>query len=271
MQTRSRRRLLGILVVVTLVFLGLDVAGSPVTDGTRSVASAVLGPAQRLLGAAPADDLAALEAENTRLRALLGQRERQLDGVAELRRLLDAWPQDGERLVAARVVATEASPGGGRAVTLDVGSRDGVVVDSTVVAAEGLVGRVVAVGVWTSDVQVLGSTGSTVAVRVGGAGTLGAVGPGSAATHVVRPRGTLSLDLVQPGLPTVGDEVTTLGSVGDRPYVAGVPLGRVVAVDPDRGAVTRSATVVPHVDLDALDVVAVVVGEARRAPKEATP
>jgi rod shape-determining protein MreC len=64
--------------------------------------------------------------------------------------------------------------------------------------------------------------------------------------------------------------VITLGSVGDRPYVSGVPVGRVVAVDPDRGAVTRSATVAPHVDLDALDVVAVVVREARQAPKEAT-
>lgn len=271
MDARAGRRLLAVLVVPTLALLVLDLAGSPAAHGVRSVASAVFGPAQRLLAAAPADDLAALEAENARLRTLLSQRERELDEVAELRRLLDAFPEDRGRLVAARVVATEPSPIGGRAVTLDVGSRDGVVADSTVVAAEGLVGRVVAVGPWTCDVQVLGSTGSIVGVRVGAAGTLGAVGPGSAATHVARPRGTLSLDLVQPGPPSVGDEVTTLGSVGNRPYAAGVPVGRVVAVDPDRGAATRSATVVPHVDLDALDVVAVLLEPARDQPKEAAP
>lgn len=269
MEARTRRRLLGVLVVLTLALLVLDLAGSPVAQGTRAAASAVFGPVQRLLAAAPADDVARLQAENTRLRALLSSRERELDEVEQLRRLLDAFPGERDRLVAARVVATRPDLSGGRAVTLDVGSRDGVDVDSTVVASQGLVGRVVAVGPWTCDVQVLGSTGSTVGVRVGAAGTLGAVGPGSAATHVVRPRGTLSLDLVQPGLPAVGDEVTTLGSVGDRPYVSGVPVGRVVAVDPDRGAVTRSATVVPFVDLDALDVVAVVVGEAREVPEEA--
>jgi rod shape-determining protein MreC len=155
-------------------------------------------------------------------------------------------------------------------VILDVGSRDGVVVDSTVVAAEGLVGRVVAVGPWTSEVQVLGAAGSTVGVRVGTAGTLGAVGPRSAEAHASRPPGTLSLDLVQPGTPQVGDAVTTLGSVGDRPYVAGVPVGRVVAVDPERGLLTRSATVRPSVDLDALDVVVVVVSVPRAAAREAS-
>lgn len=270
MSHRPRRRLLGVLVVLTLALLVLDLTGSPVARGARTAGSLVFGPVQRLLATAPADDVAALESENARLRAELVHRERELAEVADLRRLLDAQPPGERRLVAARVVATEPELSGGRAVTLDVGSRDGVTVDSTVVAAEGLVGRVVAVGPWTCDVQVLGSTGSTVGVRVGTAGTLGTVGPGSAATHVLRPPGSLSLDLVQPGLPALGDEVTTLGSVGDRPFVAGVPVGRVVAVDPDRGAVTRSATVEPHVDLDALDVVAVVVTGPRQAAKEAT-
>lgn len=264
---RRPRRLLGVLVALTLVLLGLDVAGSPVGEQVRALGSTVFGPAQRILSIAPADELAALERENVRLRAELAQRERQLGELAQLGGLLGAHPALEGDLVAARVVATETDLSGGRTVTLDVGHRDGVVADSTVVAAAGLVGRVVSVGPWTCDVQVLGSGGSVVGVRVGEAGTLGAVGPGSAATHARRPPGSLSLDLVEPGTPAVGDEVSTLGSVGNRPYVAGVPLGRVVAVDPGRGAVTRSATVVPHVDLDALDVVAVVVPSAGRDEK----
>ena len=61
----------------------------------------------------------------------------------------------------------------------------------------------------------------------------------------------------------VGDEVTTLGSPEDVPYVARVPLGTVTAVDPDRGQLGRTAVVTPHVDTDVLDLVAVVFVEGR--------
>jgi rod shape-determining protein MreC len=270
MPGRPRRRLLGVLVALTLALTLLDVAGSAVPETIRALSASAVGPAERFLASAHADDVAALRAENTRLRAALWQRQHELDEVADLRRLLTSEAVGGREVVAARVVATEVSLTGGRAVTLDVGSRDGVVVDSTVVAEEGLAGRVVAVGPWTSEVQLLGAPGSTVGVRVGPASILGAVGPRSAAADVARPPGTLSLDLVQPGSPVVGDDVTTLGSVGDRPYVAGVPVGRVVAVDPERGLLTRSATVQPTVDLDALDVVGVVVNVPRTAAREAS-
>ncbi len=68
-----------------------------------------------------------------------------------------------------------SAPSAVAALTLDAGSHDGVVTDVTVVSADGLVGRVVAVSPWTCDVQVLGSAGSVVGVRVGTAGTMGTV------------------------------------------------------------------------------------------------
>ena len=46
----------------------------------------------------------------------------------------------------------------------------------------------------------------------------------------------------------VGDRVTTLGSVGGRPYVPGIVVGTVTAVDPVDGQLTATATVRPRFD-----------------------
>jgi rod shape-determining protein MreC len=51
----------------------------------------------------------------------------------------------------------------------------------------------------------------------------------------------------------------TYGSVGDVPFVPGVPIGSVVASQPTSGVPTRTATVRPYVDFSTLDVVGVVV------------
>lgn len=267
MHQTARRRLLGVLVVLTLALLVADLAGSPVAAAVRTAAGATVGPVQRALSGAPQDEIARLAAENARLRVEAAEQARALAERDRVGALLESDAAAGRSLLTARVVATELSALGGRSLTLDAGSRDGVVVDATVVAAGGLVGRVVSVSPWTCDVQVLGAAGSVVGVRVGAAGTLATVGPPTASERVSRPRGTLTLTLVQPGLPAVGDVVRTLGSVGDVPYAAGLVVGTVVALDPDRGEVTRTATVRPAVDPDTIDVVAVLVPRARAVPR----
>jgi rod shape-determining protein MreC len=270
MQPYARRRLLVVLAALTLALLVADLAGWAVADGVRRAGGLALGPVQRALSGAPHDAIDAVVRENVRLRSLLADRERQLDEAGRLGELLGSAQTTGRTLVPARVVATDLSPLGGRSVTIDVGSRDGIRRDSTVVSADGLVGRVVGVSPWTSDVQVLGSTGSVVAVRIGPAGTLGTVSPPAAGDSQSRPRGALKLSVIAPGAPVVGDVVRTLGSVDETPYAAGLVVGTVTAVDPDRGQVTRSATVRPAVDVDAIDVVAVLVPSARAVPRPAT-
>ena len=108
------------------------------------------------------------------------------------------------------------APAGPERVTIDVGSRDGVETDLTVVAADGLVGRVVAVAPWTSDVLLVGRPGP----RRRGAGR-GARRPrrgvGDRGHRCARDRaGLLVLRLVERGAVAAGDAVTTLGSVGAR-------------------------------------------------------
>jgi rod shape-determining protein MreC len=263
MQHTHQRRLLVALVVATLALLGADLAGSAVAGVVRDAGGRVLGPVQRALSGAPRDEIAALEAQNVVLRATVAEQRRRLAEQERLGELVAGAPVAGHRFVAARVVASDVSPLGGRGLTLDVGARDGVTTDSTVVTAEGLAGRVVTVAPWTCDVQALGSTGSVIGVRVGPAGMLATVSSPSSSDREPRPRGSLTLSFVQPGTPVVGDIVTTLGSVDERPYAAGVVVGTVTAVDPDRGQLTRTATVRPVVDTDAIDVVAVLVPGAR--------
>lgn len=266
MSNRLKQRLLGSLLVVTTIIMIADLAGHPATDAARSASGAAIGPVQRFLAGAGPDEVAALAAENARLRVEADSLARQVEVLGDVRDLLGSGHTTDHTVVIGQVVATELSPLGGRSVTVDVGSRDGVAVDSTVVSHGGLVGRVMAVSLWTSDVQVLGADQSVVAVRVGERGLLGTVGPvpaGSGSDGA----GQLSLSLAQPGVPSVGDHVSTLGSVGGRPYAPGITVGRVVSVDPDRGRVTVTGRVAPAVDRNSLDVVAVLVPEARGEPR----
>jgi rod shape-determining protein MreC len=154
-------------------------------------------------------------------------------------------------------------------VTIDVGSRDGISADLTVVNADGLVGRVVSTGPWTSDVLLVGSADLTVGVRVGSAGTLGSLtGTGTTGTRP-RPAGRLGVELVQRGTVKAGDVVTTMGSVGGRPFVAGIRVGRVSAVDPGGGRFAATGAVTPSVDVTTLDVVGVLLSPPRTSPRSA--
>ena len=120
------------------------------------------------------DEVSAARAEQTALATRLAAAQREVAALHGSAGILEAPALAGARLVPARVVAVGASgPAGPERVTIDAGSRDGVEVDRTVVAAEGLVGRVVSVAPWTSDVLLVGSPDLTVGVRVGPRGVLG--------------------------------------------------------------------------------------------------
>jgi rod shape-determining protein MreC len=267
----SRRRLLGVLVAATLAVAVADLSGWPATDHVRGAGAAVLGPLERLAGRGGAG---ALDADDPGVgRERLGHDAaglaRALEEARQLRALLDSPGTSGARFVPARVVAVGAeSTSGPERVTIDVGSRDGISPDLTVVNAEGLVGRVVSAGPWTSDVLLLGSADLTVGVRVGSAGTLGSL-TGATGTAGVRPRpaGQLGLELVQRGTVEVGDAVRTMGSVGGRPFVAGVQVGRVTSVDPGGGRLAPTAAVTPSVDASTLDIVGVLLSSPRTSPR----
>jgi rod shape-determining protein MreC len=266
-----RGRVVVALVALTVVVLGVDVSRPAVTAPLREAAATVVGPVQRALSADPAPEVTRLTQERDALRRELQETRAQVRDGRGLTDLLRSLPARGRSLVPARVVASSAvgTPERMRRVTIDVGSRDGVTTDLTVICVDGLVGRVVSVAPWTSDVLVLGGRDVTVGVRVGKHHTLGSVS--SHSVPGLPPRGPrdLTLTLVQPGSTRVGDPVTTLGSVGGRPFVPGVPVGTVTSVDPAHGQLGQTAVVRPAVDPSTLDVVGVVLSSPRETPRPA--
>jgi cell shape-determining protein MreC len=141
----------------------------------------------------------ALEAENARLAALL-----RLDGLAA-----------GEG-VAARVVSVGRG-GAGDTLVLDRGGGAGIQAGMPVVAAGGLVGRIVAVS--SGNSIVLPVTAPTFAVGVRGAGAAGvAQGRGGPA---------LRLDLLDPSAPVHDGDLAVTSGLRRSRFPAGLPVGRV--------------------------------------------
>lgn len=266
--TRAGRILTAALVVTGLV-VALGVSGAAGLEPVRGAAAAVLGPLERLTRPGE-DELSVARAEQAALATRLAAAQHEVAALRAGTGIVAVPALAGARLVPARVVAVGApGPAGPERVTIDAGSRDGVELDRTVVAAQGLVGRVVAVAPWTSDVLLLGSADVTVGVRVGPRGVLGQAS-GAALAGGARPGpGLLSLALVDRGSTAVGDAVTTLGSVGDRPFLPGIPVGTVATVHVEAGRLAPIGTVAPAVDPTTLDVVAVVLTAGRSTPRPA--
>ncbi len=257
------RRLVLAAVALTVLALLVDLSGVLDLSPVRGSASAALGPLERLLGPGE-DEVSRLEAGRLRAEAELSGAQRRLAESTDAAALLGDVDLAGRPLVLARVVAVGASgPSGPERVTIDAGSRDGVEVERTVVSADGLVGRVVGVGPWTSDVLLVGAPDLAVGVRVGGRGVLGQASGSAVAGAAAPTPGALSLSLVERGTMSSGDEVRTLGSVGGRPFVAGVRVGSVASVERSVGRLADTGTVRPSVDTTSLDVVAVVLDPER--------
>ena len=256
------------LVVATVLLLGLDLSRPASTSFLRTGAAAAFGPLERALAVGRDDDVARLTRERDELVRARRQDAAAVQQAREVTSVLASPAARSAELLAARVVAfSQGSSPGDRRVTIDVGSRDGVIKDLTVVAGAGLVGRVIGVAAWTSDVLVVGDRNLTIGVRVGKGGRVGSVSATSPVGATPRGPGQLSLTMLDQGTVVVGDTVTTLGSVGGRPFVPDIPVGTVVSVDPARGQLTSTAVVEPVVDTATLDVVAVALFTARTVPR----
>ncbi|MFB4271819.1 rod shape-determining protein MreC [Nonomuraea sp. GTA35] len=223
---------------------------APLREAGASVYGAVQGAVQGAVAAVARafggeERLRELERENAALRARLLS-----SGTRSVARL-DV--PAGHQGVAAHVVGF----GRGQSVAIDAGSSSGVARDVTVLNADGLVGKVTWAGPSTASVSLITDAGSSIGARMAGSGELGVV------TGV--PGEGLRLSLFDPDAPlAVGDRVVTLGSAGGRPYVAGVPIGTVAALEGAPGAATRTALVRPAARLSALGLVAVIVPQPER-------
>ena len=224
--------------------LELGVARS--VSGVRGLWLAYVGlRGVRAENAELAQRLAALELEVQGLRAAAEESGR-LRALLELRA---AHPGAG---LAARVVGRGALPWF-RTLVIDRGSRQGVALDSPVIAPQGLVGRVIEVTDEAAKVQVLTDQRSGVAVlfersRLPGV-VSGQVGPAGAARLELRVEYVAARAEVQ-----AGDRLVTSGL--DHIYPPGVVVGRVLRAAPGTG-LFQEVVAEPVVDLVRLEAVLV--------------
>jgi rod shape-determining protein MreC len=269
------RLLLALLVLTAFTLTAIDYRageGSPF-DALRRGSDTVFGPAQRTVGGAARsvgnalgglprlgryqEDNRRLERENARLRALL----RETDGLrrsdAELKKLLQLRPVGQYAVIPARVVSVGSALGFEWTATLDAGSRDGVKPGQTVLTGDGLVGRTKRVSPFTTVVVLLLDPTFTVGARLQRLGGVGlASGLGSSG---------MQYELIdQDAQVRPGDVLATTQS---DTFVPDVPVGRVTRVVGGARTLTRTTRVDPFVDVSSLDLVGVVVGPARMAPR----
>jgi rod shape-determining protein MreC len=263
---RSRTAVV-VCLLAALTLMIADIRGSALGGQLRSVVASISGPAQRVfLGIQPAQGAGAgserqsmsqLIAENEALRGRLAAAARgELDRAAATE-LAAIAPPAGYRQVRARVIAVAAPSDLVAAVTLDSGSRDGVVAGAAVISSAGLVGVVDSVSPATATVRLLTDVASTIGARVARTKEVGLFhGQGQA------DRGTL--ELLDPlGAMRSGDLVVTLGSRDGLPFPRGLPIGQIAAVTGTAAAVSRRAVIATTVDASTLDEVAILVGAGR--------
>ncbi|CAN5675258.1 rod shape-determining protein MreC [soil metagenome] len=271
---RPSRAVLVLLLLASFTIITLDVRGgssSPV-EPLRSAVGTVLGPVENGTAAAVRpfasvpgffrttgglrEDVSRLQAENSQLKGELAGVSVDRNRAAELDGLLASSKSTGYALVPARVVAMGPAQSFSRTVTIDAGTRAGITADMTVLNNDGLVGRVVRADRSTATVLLLVDQDSVVGGRLGSSMEVGFLrGRGSVGGDA-----RLNLDLVDASAAvTRDDSLATWGSRNGAPYVAGVPIGRVVGVSSTPRQQSTQAVIEPYVDFSSLDLVGVVV------------
>ena len=277
--TRRVRLVLGVLLIAAVALITVDFrdggsspvrgAGAGFFGPVERVTSDVTSPISRVFdwvsGGPSADSkIAALQAANARLRAELSSAQLSQADEAQLSSLLRLAGRGGYRIVAASAIAAGADYA--NSVTLDVGSRDGVHAQETVLNGDGLVGTVTQVSTDTSTVLLATDASSVVGARMAGSNQIGAVtgtGKSLSGPSVMHLRLLDANATLQPG-----QSLVTFGSVQDRPYVPGVPIGQVTTVQGNAGSLTQTALVKPYVNFTSLGVVGVVVGGPAQNPRD---
>ncbi len=284
MTTRTRISLAAVALAAAAAYFALAVRLGPSAERSARAANAPFGNFVRTVpaffsrlsaafsgGASAAAERDELAAEVERLRAAQLETDRLRAENEGLRRALGLVAKD-PRLVCAEILSRGGATGWRDEIRVARGSRDGVAPGQPVLAAAGLVGRVISVTERTADILLLSDANSRLSCVVETpAGALRGVMQGGGIA-----RGDRTLEMLHASAPfTVeyldkdaavapGARVFTSGLGGV--YPAGLPVGVVSEAGPDDSRLYQRAVVAPYVDFGALRRVFVVRSSA--APVE---
>jgi rod shape-determining protein MreC len=272
------RLLLIILIVTSLLLITLDLRGVKILDGVRSGTQNVLSPFQKAgstvvspfrnffgditnLGQTRSE-IENLKDENAKLRNELLQRKSADVELEQLKSVLDLAGRAGYKVLATRVISQGASTSFSQSITIDAGTTSGVRQNMTVVSGEGLVGVVKESYLNSALIMLATDPDFKVGVRIAGTQQIGILsGRGSK-------RAELQL-LDNQQIVKVGDILLARGSTNNRPFVPGIPVGVISAVDNTAGSIAQTASVMLYPNFSALSVVSVVLSAGKNNPGDA--
>lgn len=198
--------------------------------------------------------------ENEQLKERLTKTEQELNAARQaavenerLKALLNLNEKIDIRSIPARVIARDPSVWF-NTITINRGSSSGIEVNMPVVTGGGIVGRVITVSPWASQVMLISDEkagAGAVVGQLGQSGALGSVkGRADLGVAVIEMRYVSGLEKVE-----VGDSVMTTGQ--DGIYPPGLNVGKVVDVKHGTATQAHQIIIQPGAQLDQLEEVAV--------------
>ena len=267
------------LLLANLVIMAIDARDSDgkqkvVRVWTQTFASPIQSASSKATGATSGFfrqifNFRSIAQENEDLKQKLATVEQELNTARQhaaendrLKSLLNVKEQSQYQTVIARVIARDPSIWF-NTITINAGGSSGVEVNMPVVSANGLVGRVITVSPWASQVMLLTDEKAGAGAVVGQLGQSGALGAvrGRPDIGLIEMRYVSGLEKV-----SVGDSVMTTGQ--DGIYPTGLNVGEVVDLKPGTATVAHQILIRPGARLDQLEEVAVLL---YRAPQRAAP
>jgi rod shape-determining protein MreC len=272
------RLLLIILIVTSLLLITLDLRGVKILGALQSGTQNVLSPFQKAGATAVSpfrnffgdvtnlgqtrSEIEKLKEENAKLRNELLQRKSADVELEQLKSVLDLAGRAGYKVLATRVISQGASTSFSQSITIDAGTTSGVRQNMTVVSGEGLVGVVKESYSNSALIMLATDPDFKVGVRIAETQQIGILsGRGS------KRAGLQLLDNQQ--IVKVGDVLLARGSTNNRPFVPGIPVGVISAVDNTAGSIAQSASVMLYPNFSALSVVSVVLSAGKNNPGDA--
>ena len=203
-----------------------------------------------------------LRADNNSLKTQLANRKNADAQLDQLKSILDLAGTAGFKVVNARVISQGSSQSFAQTIIIDTGLNAGIKKNMTVLSEFGIAGVVKDVYPNSALISLATDPSFRIGIRIAGSQQIG----------ILSGRGnrSASLQLID-NLTSVkvGDILLSRGSVANRPFVPGVPVGYVTAVDNSAGAIAQSAVVHLYTNFSTLGVVAVVVGAPVSNPGDA--
>jgi rod shape-determining protein MreC len=267
-----------ILIVTSLFLVTLDLRGVQLLDNLKQGTQSVLSPFQRISNSAlspvksffsdvsllgrSGSQIKKLEKENAALKLELLERANADVQLQQLKGVLDLAGTAGYKIVNTKVISQGSYQSFAQTVTIGSGSNAGIAKNMTVLSEYGIAGIVKEVYPNSALIQLASDPAFRIGVRIVNSqqiGFLSGRGERSAVLQLL----DNSTDINE------GDVLMSRGSIANRPFVPGVPVGYITTVDNSAGTIAQSATVRYYTDFSRLSVLAVVVSGPSSNPGDA--